>query len=348
MKEYLPQKSVILKISRFSLVTILVFSWLFFGWPPIWQNPSIPQKIETAQALTQEANWAFTGNATGWTFTNGSGTDTCGNTTSATTNSLATFAYNANTSRGITGTTASTNYRGNINQTFVAPGSGTVKVNGNLRVDADVAGGGSWGSGWIRLDIYDSANSTYVANLACESFTSNQTAHDTSFGTASLSGGTTYTIRITLSGTVGRKALTFVVDNVIVTTAPVGLVATAPAGTTNAQLDWTTSTAGSGAPAIHGTTPYKVYRDTSSPVSTFLANATTNSYTDSSTAGGATYYYAITNLDTNSIESPVPSPGRIRSFLPALLINILFTPPIPLCPMLRLLLRQRTDLLPIK
>ena len=305
MKEYLPQKSVILKISRFSLVTILIFGWLFSGWPPIWQNPSIPQKIETAQALTQEANWAFTGNATGWTFTNGSGTDTCGNTTSATTNSLATFAYNANTSRGITGTTASTNYRGNINQTFVAPGSGTVKVNGNLKVDADVAGGGSWGSGWIRLDIYDSANSTYVANLACESFTSNQTAHDTSFGTASLSGGTTYTIRITLSGTVGSKALTFVVDNVIVTTAPVDLAASSPSADTNVTLNWTTSAAGSGAPAIHGTTPYKVYRDTSSPVSTFLANATTNSYTDSSTAGGATYYYAITNLDTNSIESPL-------------------------------------------
>ena len=50
MKEYLPQKSVILKISRFSLVTILVFGWLFSGWPPIWQNPQFPPKIQKAQA----------------------------------------------------------------------------------------------------------------------------------------------------------------------------------------------------------------------------------------------------------------------------------------------------------
>jgi len=115
-------KTKILKIARFLPIFILMIGWIFSGWPQIWHNPSIPQKIETVQALTQEANWAFTGNATGWTFTNGSGTDTCGNTTSATTNNLATFAYNTNTSRGITGTTASTNYRGNINQTFVAPG----------------------------------------------------------------------------------------------------------------------------------------------------------------------------------------------------------------------------------
>src|SRR3989344_4805846 len=50
MKEYLPQKSVILKISRFSLVTILVFSWIFSGWPQIWHNPPIPPEIQVAHA----------------------------------------------------------------------------------------------------------------------------------------------------------------------------------------------------------------------------------------------------------------------------------------------------------
>ena len=289
----------------------LIISWIFFGWPQIWQNPRIPPDVERALALNQLANWAFTGNSTGWSSTNGSGTNTCGdNNTSATTN-LATFAYNANKWRSITGTTASTNYRGMIYQTFTAPGSGTVKIKGNLNLDADVAGGGSWGSGWIRLDIYDSANSTYVANLACESFTSNQTAHNTSFGTASLTGGTIYAVRITMSGTVGNKALTFLIDNITVNTAPVGLSASAPADTTNAQLDWTASTAGSGAPAIHATTPYKVYRDTDSPVSTYLADATSNSYTDTSATGNTTYYYAVSNVDTNSVESPLSAEASI-------------------------------------
>ncbi|OHA71341.1 MAG: hypothetical protein A3D64_02440 [Candidatus Wildermuthbacteria bacterium RIFCSPHIGHO2_02_FULL_49_9] len=298
---------------RGPLVFVLIISWLFSGWPQIWQHPSIPQKIETVQALTQEANWAFTGNATGWTFTNGSGTNTCGNTTSATTNNLATFAYNNNTSRGITGTTAATNYRGNINQTFVAPGSsGTVKVKGRFDFSGNVAGGGSWGSGWVRLDIYDSTNATYVGNLSCTAITANRSIASTNFdATVSLTAGTTYTVRITISGTVGSKALTFVVDNVIVTTAPVGLAASSPSADTNVTLNWTTSAAGSGAPAIHGTTPYKVYRDTSSPVSTFLANATTNSYTDTSSAGGTTYYYAVSNVDANSIESPLSAEVNI-------------------------------------
>ena len=57
MKEYLPQKSVVLKISRFSLVTILVFSWIFSGWPQIWpldelgvNKIRVPSKIQKAQA----------------------------------------------------------------------------------------------------------------------------------------------------------------------------------------------------------------------------------------------------------------------------------------------------------
>lgn len=39
MKGYLPHKSAILKISRFFLVTILVFSWIFAGWPQIFNFP---------------------------------------------------------------------------------------------------------------------------------------------------------------------------------------------------------------------------------------------------------------------------------------------------------------------
>jgi len=101
------------------------------------------------------------------------------------------------------------------------------------------------------------------------------------------------------------------VDNIIVNFAPTGLSPSAPAETTNAQLNWTASTGGSGAPGLHATTPYKVYRDSGSPVSTFLANASTNSYTDSSTTGNTTYYYATSDVDTNSIESPLSAEVNI-------------------------------------
>jgi len=52
MREFLPPKSVVLKISRFFLVTILVFSWIFSGWPQIWHNPAIPPEVQEAQAAT--------------------------------------------------------------------------------------------------------------------------------------------------------------------------------------------------------------------------------------------------------------------------------------------------------
>ena len=50
MKEYLPQKSVVLKISRLFLVTVLVFSWIFSGWPQIWHNPPFPPNIQKSKA----------------------------------------------------------------------------------------------------------------------------------------------------------------------------------------------------------------------------------------------------------------------------------------------------------
>lgn len=32
------------------IVLVLIFGWIFSGWPQIWQNPSVPPEIETAQA----------------------------------------------------------------------------------------------------------------------------------------------------------------------------------------------------------------------------------------------------------------------------------------------------------
>jgi|GEM_PF-3785517 len=40
------------KISRFLLIFLLVFSWIFSGWPRIWQKPAIPPKIQEVRALT--------------------------------------------------------------------------------------------------------------------------------------------------------------------------------------------------------------------------------------------------------------------------------------------------------
>src|SRR3989338_7184206 len=47
-----------------TLILILVFAWIFSGWPPIWQNPRVPPNIQVAQAATE----TFT---TAGTFTNG-------------------------------------------------------------------------------------------------------------------------------------------------------------------------------------------------------------------------------------------------------------------------------------
>lgn len=42
----------LVKISKFLLIPILIFSWIFSGWPPIWQNSQIPPKIQEAQAAS--------------------------------------------------------------------------------------------------------------------------------------------------------------------------------------------------------------------------------------------------------------------------------------------------------
>jgi len=270
-------------------------------------------QAQNAYALNKVNNWDFNGNATGWTSTNGSGTDaspSCSATGSSTTNSMATFQYNSSLSsqtafEATTPAVKNVDYRGFIYQSITAPGSGTVKTKGKFSYYATSS---AWGSGWVRLDIYNSDNTSFIANLDCITFSANTAWTTRSFGgDVSLTGGTTYTIRVTLQAKTkanSNTAITVGVDNVAVNLAPTGLSASAAGGTTNASLTWTASTAGTGANGLHATTPYKVYRDTGSPVSTFLSNGTTNSYTDSATTGNTTYYYAVTDVDTASDESP--------------------------------------------
>lgn len=300
-------RGVMKKCLQLFLILAISMGWIFSGWPP----------TEPAFALNKTANWNFNGNSTGWTATNGTANTTtyganlaCGGTSDGTTNNMATFAYNGSLSgqtafSAVTGTTRNTTYWGNINQTFVAPGSGAVLAKGNF----SYYGNGNFGSAIVSLELWNSLNSTYIGSLGCAAMTANTAWTTTSFSSnVSVTGGTTYTIRVNLAGKTKSNtaaAITLGVDNIVVNFAPVGLSASAVAGSTNTSLSWTASTAGSGANGLHATTPYKVYRDTGSPVSTFLANSTTNSYSDSSTAGNTTYYYAVSDIDTVSNESPL-------------------------------------------
>jgi fibronectin type 3 domain-containing protein len=299
-------------LSRIVFVCAVV-GWIFSGWLPVSQ----------VYALNKTTNWNFNGNSTGWTATNGTaegtgtGNPSCGGTTDATTNNMATFAYNGNLSGqtafgAVSGAVKNTDYRGNINQTVVAPGSGTVKAKGKFSYYGNSS---NWGTGKVGLQLWNSSNSAFVADIGCITMSSNTAWTSTSFSSVvSLTGGTTYTIRVNLVAKTKSNSNTSVtvgVDNIVVNFAPTGLVTTAPASSKSGQLDWTASTAGSGANGLHATTPYKIYRDTSSPVSTFLANATTNSYTDTSTAGNTTYFYAISDVDTASDESPLSAESSV-------------------------------------
>ena len=68
MREFLPPKSVVLKISRFFLVTILVFSWIFSGWPQIWHNPAIPPEVQEAQTAVTNGSIFVVENSGGTTY----------------------------------------------------------------------------------------------------------------------------------------------------------------------------------------------------------------------------------------------------------------------------------------
>lgn len=305
-----------LRIGKYFFFTFLIFTWVFSGWPPVWQHPRIPSSIEYALALNKTANWNFNGNSTGWTATNGSantdgtGNPACGTTADTSQNNMATFAYNGSLSGqtafgAVSGTAKGTWYAGNINQTFVAPGSGSVQAKGKF----SYYGNGNFGTSKVSLEIWNNTNTTYVGSLGCVTMTGNTAWTATSLSSAvSLTGGTTYTIRVNFvskTKTNTAAAITLGADNILVNIAPTGLSVSGPTNSKSASLSWTASTAGSGADGLHATTPYKVYRDTASPVSTFLANATTNSYTDSSTVGNTTYYYAVSDVDTASNESPL-------------------------------------------
>ena len=51
---------ITIKTLKFLIIFLVITGWIFSGWPPIWQNPPIPPKIQKAQAantlIRQEIN----------------------------------------------------------------------------------------------------------------------------------------------------------------------------------------------------------------------------------------------------------------------------------------------------
>jgi len=56
------------KLTKTVFIFILIFSWIFSGWPQIWQNPSFPSKTERTSAAEYLNNSSFGGGATSWTL----------------------------------------------------------------------------------------------------------------------------------------------------------------------------------------------------------------------------------------------------------------------------------------
>ena len=50
------------KFLKISIIFLIIFGWIFSGFPPIWQNPPFPPGIQVAQAAmpTFQAKGSFT------------------------------------------------------------------------------------------------------------------------------------------------------------------------------------------------------------------------------------------------------------------------------------------------
>jgi hypothetical protein len=283
-----------------------------------------------AQALNQMSNWAFTGNSTGWTTVTNNGTALCGTNTRAATDvawDASAYATN-NYTMTLTNNNTSVAQRNYISQTFTVPGTGSQRVIANFSFTSNA---GSYNAGantsWTRIDVFDSSDTSFVGTFGCLSFNTQQATQSVGSGAGAyvtLTGGTTYTIAITgrTQNSAANTDIIFTYDDVLVTTPPVNVQASLDEDF-KPVLTWDVSSAASGANGLHATTPYKVYRGTLPNTATFLANATTNSYTDTSTSDSTQYYYWVTNMDTASVESASSTEIAIEtSVLPTVVTNL--------------------------
>lgn len=270
-------------------------------------------------ALVKTNNASISGSLAGWTAANGTGTGACNNDNSGSESNFSSFAYSGSLSGQTalrtsgSATLGTNNYRGMAHQQLAIPGSGPVNVQGSFSyygAETSLLGlsGGS-NSSWIRLDAYNSANNTFVANLGCVAFTEDVNWAGSAPVNAVLSGGTTYTVRATLrstiTGLIVTRTVVLGIDNINVNVAPVNLSATQP--NTSVNLAWAVSTPGTGAPALHASQGYEIARKTSSGVTAgdIIATASTNSYVDAGLVGNTTYWYAVFDKDTTGARSPM-------------------------------------------
>ena len=120
-------------------------------------------------------------------------------------------------------------------------------------------------------------------------------------------------------GAPGIIVITYTPFVATVPTAPTSLSATA--GTSDISLTWSAPTSDGGS-AI---TNYKLYRDTSSPATTFLTTIGTTNYTDSTASAGTTYYYRVkatnavgdspySNEDSATVAAPCLTGGNMSGW----------------------------------
>ncbi|HNW12613.1 MAG TPA: hypothetical protein PKI71_14720, partial [Candidatus Rifleibacterium sp.] len=195
-----------------------------------------------------------------------------------------------------------------IEQSFTTPAG---QVNASVYFDYERIRSGTPDQYLLRSQILDttsgaSPNESVFFTVFDEPFTNNDYAFGSLLNTGwstpvTLVAGRLYNVRVLVDVTcAGTEIAGAFVDNVMCNISPWGLNATLN-GSAN-ELSWAAST---GQATLHGTTPYKVYRSTTS--GSYLAapfDSTTNSYTDSTPPAGAIVYYTVTDYDSNDIESP--------------------------------------------
>lgn len=255
-------------------------------------------------ALNQATNWDMSSATAYWAAINGRQWQTCGTNSTTTATAWTTFARNSTAVTSWKGASAGSGLAvgGYTWQIFTVPGTGTQHVAGRFAYSTNI---GTGASSWARVDVF-SPDGTFRGTLGCVTFTATTATTTLATTYIDLTGGTTYRLSITEHGATtsggSGKFSTIFVTNVIANTPPVGMGISLD-GSNHPALTWTASTATTTAPGINATTPYKVYRGTSSGSETFLANSSTNSYTDSAVSNNTTYFYWVTNMDTNSFES---------------------------------------------
>lgn len=302
------------KIFKFATALFLILAGVLIFRP-------FPLGIQNVFALNQVNNWNFATSTAYYLTTNtGAGTDICGSNTSTAQTAMASIAQSGQRLSAVGGTGSGTTYKAYATQSYTTPSGGPILVKGQFAWSVTVGSVGTTASStYVRLDVYDSANSTFIANLGCAGALTTITATSTFSSNTYLSGNTTYTLRVTLStqqktGT-GRSATTVTADNIDVNESPAGISASAPNASTTVSLAWTASTAGAGASALNAN-GYKIYRSTSATINTSTDNiasptGTGATYTDNNGSPNTTYYYAVTDIDSLSVESPVSATSTI-------------------------------------